>query len=82
VNKYGSQAERAAAIEAGDTTELDSTVLDGHKHYAVVRYRATRPSEVRENLTGTEYDDLASAQRFAEARDRNDGSGHGAERIA
>ncbi len=82
MDKYGTPAERAAAIEAGETTELDSSVMDGRKHYGVVRYHATRPSEVRDNLTGTEYDDLVSAQRLAEARDRNDGSGHGAERIA
>lgn len=78
MNKYGSEAERQEAIDRGETSALQSSLMDGRKHYAVVKYSATSPTTILENLTGTDQDDLRSAEELA----RNWGPAAGAERIA
>ena len=81
MHKYDSEEARRAAMERGETTAQDSTLQDGQKHYAVMRYRLG-PPEVAFNLTGTEQDTLDAAEELAARIDGQGGAGYGAERIA
>jgi hypothetical protein len=86
VNKYGSDGERLAAIEAGETSRRRSSLMDGRKHYAVVEYGDDGSADIEKNLTGTDQDDLRTAEHLAENRDHGPFApgvaGYGAERIA
>lgn len=86
VNKYGSAEERDAAIAAGEASRRRSSLMDGRKHYAVVEYDNDGDSRIEKNLTGTNQDDLRTAEHLAENRDHGPFgpgvAGYGAERIA
>ena len=57
---------RTRAIKAGVTTRLCSTLLDGRKHYGVMRFEVASGAETLVvNLTGTNCDDLATAESIA-----------------
>jgi hypothetical protein len=86
MDKYNSEAEREAAIAAGETTRRGSTLQDGAKHYAMVRYFHDGDSEIARNLTGTEFDDLDTALDLTRSRDFGPHApcvaGYGIERIS
>lgn len=60
-------AAGAAAITAGTATRTLSTLIDGKRHYALVRYDAGL-REVAINLTGTEHDNREAAEHLARIR--------------
>jgi hypothetical protein len=89
MNRYRTQTERKAAIERGETTPKNSTLMDGRQHYAIVRTIEKASGDVVEialNLTGTWMDTLEIATQLAARRNdqRTLGAGisHHVERIA
>jgi|KBSSwiStaDraftv2_1062776.scaffolds.fasta_scaffold476163_3 hypothetical protein len=86
MNRYNSQEERAAAIESGAATVRGSTLQDGRKHYALMRYRTDGSSEVAVNYTGTDNDNLDAAlaqeRRYHFGPHAEGVDGYGAERIS
>ena len=86
VHKYRDEAERDAAVAAGETTRRDSTLQDGHKHYALVRYYHDGDRDIARNLTGSDLDNLDDAVRLERRYDfgphAKGVAGYGAERIS
>jgi hypothetical protein len=66
---YLSEEDRQTAIAAGEASTRMSTVSDGHKHYAVIRYsdagQAGWTRDVERNLTWTPQDTLPAAEALA-----------------
>jgi hypothetical protein len=84
---YPSAGEREAGIDAGEASRRRSTVSgDGHKHFAVVEYTDAGDASIVNNLTGTDQDDLRTAEGLAQNRNHGpfseDVAGYAAERIA